>query len=328
MKNTRSKLLAIASLCTALVFTSCDNDEVQDPNESNQGTANFSATDAAVDAENITGVFLKVKGIKVDAVDDANDAELMFNSTQEFNLMTYQNGETYDLGSMDLNAGSYSDISFILDGDNPAYVQYKDNTTSKIDFENSSNEYEVVGEFEITAESQTDLVADVDLRKALVKTSTEGEFMMRSTARLIEANASGTISGTISNYNEMKTDMEEREVEGKTVVFAYTKGSYSEAEKGDPDGLGVKGRFENAVNSAVVAEDGTFTLAFMNEADYEIVVASFEKSKTEPESKEYEFSSLIEAKLEAGASLDVLLEILGVEAQSTTNVSLELNVTS
>ena len=328
MKRTRFNFLTAASIFTVLAFTACDsNDDMEQPNDgSEKGTANISATDAAVDAENITGVFLNVKGISVDGVDDANDAELMFDATQEFNLMAYQNGDTYALGSIDLNAGSYSSINFILDEEMPAYVKYTDNTTADVSINAQEDMYEIVGDFEIMAESQTDLVADIDLRKALVKSSNEGEFMLRSTARLVNANFAGTINGTVENYDEMKAKMENQDVDAKFVVFAYAEGMYNESEQ--EEGSGLNGRFENAINSAVVAEDGSFTIAFMEEADYEIVIGSFTKPEQAPEEESFEFDTLVETELAAGGSVGLILDILGVKANSSTTVSLNFELGS
>ncbi|MEQ8469963.1 MAG: DUF4382 domain-containing protein [Marinoscillum sp.] len=327
MKRTKFSLIAIIGLMTTLIFTSCDQDDEGNkmPDETNEtGTANIQATDAAIDAENVTGVFLSVTGIHVDGDDDSNDTTVMFDATEEFNLMAYQNGETYGLGSIDLGVGSYSDISFILDEEMPGYVAFSDDTSSEIELEGSGNEYEILGAFDIEADSQTDLVADVDLRKALVKTSSEGEFMLRSTARLVEANISGTIEGSIENYEAMKTENDLEGTESKVVVFAYTEGSFDESEK--EDGSGIEGRFENSINSAVVADDGSFTLAFMEESDYEIVVAVFEKDETEPEEEEFEFSELLETELSAGGSLDLILDGLGVTANSSTTVSIKIGL--
>lgn len=329
MKRTKISLIAALGLITTLIFTSCNNegDDMETPDETKStGTANIHATDAAVDAENVTGVFLSVTGVHVDGNDDENDTTVMFSSTEKFNLMAYQNGETYGLGSVDLGVGSYSDISFILDEESPAYVEFKDNSTAEVDVEGDNNEYEIVGDFEIKADAQTDIVADVDLRKALVKTSSEGKFMLRSTARLVEANITGTIQGTVDNYNELKEEKEEQGTEAKLVVFAYAEGSFDESEMEDQDGAGVEGRFENAINSAIVADDGTFTLAFMEESDYEIVVGVYEKSETDPEEKEFDFSEVLETELSAGGSLGLVIDGLGVSANSNTNVSIKLGL--
>ncbi|REE00516.1 DUF4382 domain-containing protein [Marinoscillum furvescens] len=337
MKRTRFNLLAILGMATAITFSACSNDDenVNEPDDqqTERGSANVAMTDAAVDAENVTGVYMSVKGIKADGVDNANDATVMFDATQEVNVMAYQNGETYNFQSLDLKAGSYSGISFILDESKPAYVTFKDNTESEIEIEgnsSASNEYQVMGDFEINADAQTDLVADIDLRKAFKntsETSAEGEYKLRTTARLVKANSAGTIKGSVENYNEMKTKMEEQNKKAKVVVYAYAEGTYEASEQEDADGeAGLKSRFENSVNSAVVAEDGTFTLAFMEDAEYEIVVASFEKSKDAPEEEEYSFSGSLEAKLTADAALNAVLSGLDVQANSSTNVSLYLGL--
>lgn len=327
MKKTKFNLLAVASVVSALAFTSCDNNDDVSNNSGTTGTAHFSATDAAVQGENITGVYLSVKGIVVDGVDDANDAEVMFNSTKTFNLMAYQNGETYGLGSLDLNAGSYSGIKFILDESKRAYVKYEDSSTADLSVE-GGNEYEVVGSFNIVANAATNVVADIDLRKAFKETSSEGSFMLRSTGRLVSAEVTGTIKGSVENYQAMKEQMASEGKEAKIVVFAYAQGTYNALEKEDMDGPGAQGRFENSINSAVVNENGEFTLAFMEESDYEIVLGVFEKGQTEAQEDPYSFSDLIQAKVTAGGNLGFILNGLGVNASSTTNISLDINVGS
>lgn len=334
MKRTRFNLLAILGMATAITFSACSNDDenVNEPDgqQTERGSANVAMTDAAVDAENVTGVYMNVEGIKVDGDDNANDTTIMFDATQEVNVMAYQNGKTYNFQSLDLKAGTYSGISFVLDQTQPAYVTFKDNTQSEIEIEgnsSASNEYKVIGDFEIKSESQTDLVADIDLRKAFKKTSAEGEYKLRTTARLVKANTAGTIQGSVENYNEMKAKMEEQNKKGKVVVFAYAQGTFEASEKEDADGeAGLKSRFENSVNSAVVAEDGSFTLAFMEDAEYEIVVASYEKSKDAPEEEEYEFSGSLETKLTVDAALSAVLSGLDVDANTSTTVKLYLGL--
>lgn len=314
---------------TAVAFTACNQeDDGMDTSDETKatGTANIAATDAAIDAENVTGVYLAVTGFHVDGDDDDNDTTVMLSSTQEFNLMAYQNGDTYDLGSIDLGVGSYSGITFILDEESPAYVEFDDNTTAELDLESDDDEYEIIGDFEIEAESQTDLVADVDLRKAFHETSTEGEFMLRSTARLVRANIAGTIQGSVENFEEMQQEMEENETKAKLVVFAYAEGTFDESEMEDQDGDGVEARFENAVNSAVVTDDGDFTLAFMEESDYEIVVGVFEKDENAPDDEEYDFSEVIQSELSVDGSLDILIDGLGVNANSSTDLSIKLGL--
>lgn len=317
MKRTKLNLLVLVSILSFFILSSCGEDDTGP----NQGTANISATDAAIDAENITGVYLTVKGMKATAVDASNNTTIMLNNSQEFNLMSYQNGSVYDVGSMDLNAGSYESITLILDDTKPAYVKFQDNSQSEIDV---NTEYDVMGNFEIQENAQTDLVADIDLRKAFRETS--GEYQLRATGRLVASQATGIIQGSVENYNDMKADMESRNVEGKLVVYAYEKGSFSESEKTDQDADGPNGRFENAINSGVVAEDGTFTLAFMEASDYDIVVCSYEKSDTAPDEQPFEFTSSVDARLSSGLSLGSFLSGIDVTTQTTTNINVTIGI--
>ncbi len=316
MKRTQLKFLVLSSVLSIFIFSSCND---KDMDGTDQGTANVSATDAAIDAENITGVYLTVKGITAASADASNNTTVMLDNAAEFNLMSYQNGEVFDIGSMGLNVGSYESISLILDETKPGYVKFQDNTEAMLE---AASEYQVSGDFEIQSNAQTDLVADIDLRKAFRKTST-GEYQLRATGRLVASKSTGIIRGTVDNYNEMKADMESRDVDGKLVVYAYQKGSFSQSEENDADGEGPQGRFENAINSSVVAEDGSFTLAFMEEAQYDIVICSYEKAKNAPAEEPYQFSASVDARLNSDLSLGSLLGDIGVTSQTTTN----LNVT-
>lgn len=333
MKNVkfRKPIIQLFSMLTlsAFVLVSCDSgdeDAMATSPDDKQGTAKVAVTDAAIGAENVTGFYLQVEGIKFDGVEDDNDTTVMFKATQEFNLMAYQNGDVFDLADVNLNAGSYSDISLVLSENNGAVVTYNDGSSAEVEIEGDvENEYEIVGNFDIEANMATQIVADIDLRKAFNETSQEGKFMLRSTARLLDARLTGTIEGSIENYQELEGEMDSSQTEAQVIVYAYLKGEFDESEREDPDGNGLQTRFENSVNSAVVAEDGSFTLAFMGEGDYEIVVASFEKSEMEEDEEPFEFSSLFELSLFSQTDLALMLGGIDVKAESETEVKMNLN---
>lgn len=256
--NTLKIKSILVSLALAVGFISCDDNE-----SSNIGKASISITDAALDAENVSSVNLAVSEIRATSNNEVSTI-VTFEEPVEFNLMAYQNGDLFFLGEGDLEAGTYSDIRLIISENADSYIEFQDGTTESITIPSGTTSgYKINGDFTVNAESTTEMVADVDLRKALVLTG-EGTYLLRPTARLVEANVSGTIEGTVEG------SMQPGE---QYVVLAYKKGTYTDTEDDEPiDG---RTRFEGAINSARVSADGSYTLAFMEPDEYELVVVSY-----------------------------------------------------
>lgn len=294
---TKNLSLALAVVLLA-IFTGCNSDsEVE-----SKGKAKVMVTDAAVDAEAVTGVYLSVKEVQAQSNGKLRTVA-RFDNAQEFDVMAYQNGSTYALGEGDIEVGSYEELRLITDGN--SYVSFEDGSTKPLDIPSgTSSGYKIKGAFDIAAESATEIVADIDLRKALVVTG-NGDYKLRPTARLVTASTTGTIKGNVSGSAD------------KLVVFAYAKGSYAASEASEPAEGST--RFEGSVNSAVVS-NGSFTLAFMEEGEYELVVAEYDKDES---TGEYTFKSTTEAELLLNGSL---INLVKVEANAQVNVLLNLNL--
>lgn len=284
MKKLRitSKLLGIA-LLTSLFACGDGNDEV-----ASSGKASIAVTDAAVDAENVSKVMLSVSEVRATSSGETKTVAT-FDTPKEFNLMAYQNGETYFLGEGDLEAGSYSDIRFIISGATDSYIEMKDGSKKDLEIPSGTTSgYKINGTFDVAANSTTEIVADVDLRKALVVTG-NGDFKLRPTARLVVAETAGEIKGTVDGEMNAQT---------RYVVYAYAEGTFSAAEEAEPAEGST--RYEGSVNSAIVAEDGSYTLAFMEEGDYEIIVASY---SNQDDDEDLEFEGRVSSDLMIGGSL-------------------------
>lgn len=297
----------IAALAGSILFSSCnDNDDV----ESN-GRARISVTDATVDAENISGVYLAVSEVQAKS-ESGISTIAKFDEPKEFNVMAYQNGEVFALGDGELAAGIYSELRLILNEEG-SYVTYDDGTTVDMEVPSGTTSgYKVKGDFQISANNETDLVIDIDLRKALVTSGANAEeYKLRPTARLIIAPNTGTITGTVAT-DSISGD--------RIVVYAYAEGSYSVDEANDP--IEGESRFENSVNSAVVAEDGSFTLAFMEEGDYELIFSHYEKDDV---NNTYEFNSIINADLMLDGIL-LLDNKVEVSSDVTTSIIIDLSL--
>jgi hypothetical protein len=304
MKNLKS-LIATLLIVPALIFSSCDDDNASELDGT--GTARLEATDAAVDADNITGVFLSVDEAQFIANGQVRNS-ITFDSPEEFNLMDFQNGSTHFLGEAELQAGAYEEVRLILTSSNQAYVEFADQTKSQINVPSGSTSgYKIKGDFEVLADGTTELVADVDLRKALVKRG-NGEYNLRPTARLITKATVGKIEGNVNDESVQNAD--------KVVVFAYLEGSFNESEMSEPaDG---EARFENAVNSATVDAFGNFTLAFMPEGDYELIVANYSENQIE---NKFDFQTATSVEVTINGNL---MSIFTVSARATTDLFIGL----
>ncbi|MBO6493925.1 MAG: DUF4382 domain-containing protein [Roseivirga sp.] len=303
MKNLKT-LMAALVVTTGLIFTSCDdNDNEMD----GQGSVRVEATDAAVDAQNISGVYLSVEEVQVIANGEVKNT-ITFDQPEEFNLMAYQNGQTKLLGEATVDAGTYDEIRLMLTSNAQAWVEFTDNTTQEIKVPSgSSSGYKIMGDFEVLANGMSEVVLDVDLRKALVKKG-NGEFNLRPTARLVSKAEAGSIQGNV--------DMSDYSDADKVVVYAYLKGTYDDSEAGEPaDG---SSRFEGSVNSAVATSTGNFTLAFMPEGEYEIVVAEYDE---ETLSNETNFEAATKVQVEIGGEL---MSVFNVEARTTLNLLIDI----
>lgn len=303
MKNLKT-LIAALVVTTGLVFTSCDD---KDDEMNSSGSVRVEATDAAVDAQNISGVYLSVEEVEVIANGEVRNT-ITFDSPEEFNLMAFQNGQTKFLGEVDVEAGSYDEIRLILNSTTQAWVEFTDNTTQAIDVPSgSSSGYKIMGDFEVLANGVSEVVLDVDLRKALVQQG-NGDFNLRPTARLISKAEAGSIQGNV--------DMSDMQDADKVVVYAYLEGTFSDSEMNEPaEG---RSRFEGSINSAVASSTGNFTLAFMPEGEYELIVAEYNEETLSNETT-FETATQVEVEIDG-----TVMSTFSVEARTALNLLIDL----
>ena len=151
MNFLRNIFIVTLSLST-IILTSCnDNDSVE------KGSAQVDVTDAAVDAENITGVYLSVSEIHAGS-DGEVKTLVTFDEPITFNVMDYQNGETFDLGEGEIEVGIYDELRLILNDGSPSsasassYIEFENGTTEELVIPSgTSSGYKVKGDFQISA---------------------------------------------------------------------------------------------------------------------------------------------------------------------------------
>lgn len=310
MKNSILNI-GLYALALMTVFTSCSKeDDTQDMGQETYNTE-MAITDAPIDHAEVKAAVVTITGVKVDGKSIEG-----FNTTT-VDLMTLQQGKMKTLGNLDLEAKTYSSISLIMDYQSDAsgnfpgcYVETADGTKHQL--KSSVNEIKINDKVDVLASTANKIVIDFDLRKTIVATTqADDEFDFVTEAelstglRLINNLETGSISGTVSDNSDTSD---------KIVVFAYSAGTYTEAEA---EGQGASQvTFANAVTSAAVdTTTNSFKLNFLKEGNYEVHFASY--SDTDGDGA-FEFNGML--------SVESLTSIQIGNIQIDSNIDIGLNV--
>ena len=311
--NFKSKMFRFAIFSIfALSVASCSKD---DSTSSSMGKVNFEITDAPFDDANVQGVFVTVVAVKVDgkAIDNFSKTTI--------DLAAYQKGNTKVLGSADLQAKTYSNVTLVIDnatdqnGAAPGcYVMTKSNGKKAIASAATTTEILVNGNFKSTADQSSTAVVDFDLRKTIVYDGTSGyKFVtvseMANGVRIVQKSESGIIKGTTSNTAITSSD--------KIVVYAYKKGTFNKAAEMQGQGASFV-EFKNAVSSCAV-DNNAYELHFLEAGDYELHFVSYKDKNSDGKLKiQGEFQTSIVGGL----------NILGLSVTSSTTVTANISLVS
>lgn len=292
--KTRNFFKATILLLSIAFFASCSNDDGTSYGDEKSKT-NFYITDAPTDNTNVKGVIVTVADVKVNGVSIEG-----FTKTT-IDLMQYQNGMTKLLGNLELNTGTYSNITLVLDnqtnasGDAPgSYVLMTNGTVKAI--QSSSNEIDINVSFEVLASSENDIVLDFDVRKAIVESgSNDFKFVSASelsnSVRVVNEASAGEIKGTASDTQNTSD---------RIIVYAYAKGTFNSNTETSAQGSGVM--FANAANSASVNKfTGSYELNFLAKGDYELHFVSYTDADNDGK---LEFNGILDAESATGVNLN------------------------
>ena len=168
---------------------------------------------------------------------------------------------------------------------------------------------------EVVKSATSELVIDVDLRKA-VQSSSSGSYSFVSQSELdasiraIRPEKSGQVEGEFSAGLFADYD--------KVVVYVYEKGSFNqETESQTSNGIA----FKNAVSSSLAVKKGDsyeYTLAFLREGEYEVCMAAYEDQDS---NGAYEFKGFLNASTFLNGSVT---SSVSVDVGLTTSLSLSI----
>lgn len=311
--------LTLVSLL-ALFAVACQNDS--DPEMT--GNLTMKLTDAPADDAEISGVFITVVDVKVDG-----ESYEGFSGRQTIDLTAYQNGQTYVLGGTELDASTYNNLSLVLDldadadGNAPGCYVLKDDG-QKVDLSGSATgtvDLDVARDFTIQANQETELVVDVDLRKAIRyadgddRDEREYRFAPRNelsaSLRAVVATEAGTIRGEFGSNTFSDPD--------RVIVYAYQAGEFDRDQEEQEEDDDV--RFQGAITSSAAVKSGgefSYQLNFVPEGEYELVLVALE----EQENGSFEFEGFLQTDI---ALSGTILSAVEVNANSTT--TFDLNIT-
>ena len=268
MNAFRILLVPILIVLGFALSVSCGDDD--DDDDSGGGSAAFSLymIDAPVDeADEIN---MTVVSVSVNGPDGWTDLAV---TPTRYDLLDLMNNAGVTLAEQDLPEGDYGEIRLVIEceGDEAPEIVIEGETFPLTVPSGCTSGFKLKGEFTVAAGAETVLIMDFDMSKSVHETG-NGKYMLKPVVRFIQADAAGNINGEVTP------------VVPRTLVYAFNAGDFS----GD--------NFEDAVNSTIIRDDGSFTLAALPAGMYDIVVVA----------AGYETTVYVEdVEVEAGADTDL-----------------------
>lgn len=302
--NTKFRALLVLAMLGAAVF-SCEKTETDDL----KGTARIEVTDGPIDDANVKSTFVTIADVKLDGKSVEGFSKVTID------LLAYQKGNTKVLGLTELDAKTYSNITFVLDyekdqnGNAPGcYVEETNGTKHKL--LSSANEITLNYNYLVQAGQQTDLVVDFDLRKAVKRensASDKYDFVtaaeLNTALRVVTKSKASVIKGKCQDVISQSD---------KIVVYAYKKGQFN--RNIEVDGQGQSDiEFSNAIASATVDASGNYELHFLENGEYELVFAGYDKNDSTGQMS-------LKGTLTASATGGLNLGLLTLNVGTTLNV--------
>jgi hypothetical protein len=206
----------------------------------------------------------------------------------------------------------------ILDIENDAsksgpgcYVLKTDGTKDKLEFAGKSQAVITLKpkNFKVEENAATEIIMDFDLRKSIKSSGNDFSFVtsneIETAIRAENRSRTGAIKGKIDNYTA---------AQGNILIYAYKKGTFKASTETKGSGSSDI-TFAKAVTSSKVNADGTFSLSFLEEGNYELHCQK-------PESNGSTIG--LDALLDLNSSTD--LSNVGVNAGVQTSLSLNVKL--
>lgn len=260
--------IAVLGLIITLInFISCKKDDLTQYKKA----VSIEITDAPIDDSNVIAVYVTISAIKLDGkiIDNFNKVTV--------NLKSLQNGKTKLLANSELDLSNYKSITLVLDYENDVNGEFPgayvlDDAGRKQPLRTESNEINI--NYNYAVSNADHLLIDFDLRKAIVRADNDtyifpNHGQLVSAIRLVDKDKLGTLKGNATNLINNS---------GKTIVYVYKAGSYNSDSELNVNENNIE--FGNAVASTVMHGNGDYKVNFLEEGEYIIQFALYEKDKS------------------------------------------------
>jgi len=236
------------------------------------GVLSLNLTDAPlIDEANVSGVYITISRIEYHTSGGGWQTLADFNtSINPINLLEWREGASINLGKFTLPAGKYTQLRFMLDAAEEKEMP-KSNTGCYITIDDvnhtlyvpsgSQTGYKAIGNYEVPINGEVNMTADFDVRKSVTASGDGSYYKLKPTIRLVVTNEAGKIKGTLSNMD---------------VNSSYTVYAYEYVNGNTTWNPSEEDSFGNAVTSGAVHADGNYTLAYLAEGTYDIVIAQYD----------------------------------------------------
>lgn len=245
-----ARLVFISIIAIALVAACSEGGEV---------SVGFALTDAPIsELSGVTAVNVTVSSVSVNesadgaiADNDGSWKTVDISPAITVNLLDLQNGVFEDLGDPLILTGGTQINQIRLGVD---AVEIMEGTVAKTATMPSATGLKIVNAFQIPPSGAVTITIDFDVRKSIV--SNANGYLVKPVLRAVIDNEAGKITGTVPAAAAVVT------------VYAYADGTWAETETTAPDAE--TPAFSNAYTSALVKDDLTYTLAFLEEGTYDL----------------------------------------------------------
>ena len=271
---TRTPLSLLALAMSLVLGSACERDGGNAAGDGDGsggvGRIRVNLTDAALDDPDVQTVYVTVTGITLDGEELPNLTE-----RRTIDISNYTAGRTIQYGNdQPVSAGTYDGLELTLDlgrsesGEAPgAYVVDREGARLPLDYGPATVTIPAAGAFAVTADEVTELILDLDLRRAIGYRDGGGytfgsDGQLARSLRLVEEGRSGAIEGTVVNHAATVASDVAR------VVYAFPRGTVT------ADTLR-RGYFGASVSSARVSPGGRFRLSYLPTGRYELVAVDY-----------------------------------------------------
>lgn len=279
--NTKRLLIPGMLMLSSVFFIQCAKDDDTTPSDGAKGQLTMRITDAPSDDADVKGTFVTISEVKI----DGKTVEGFTKQTIE--ISAYKNGNAKLLYDGEVEAKAHSSVTLVMDyesdasGNSPGcYVLTNNKQKHRLAATSEAKgEISLSKAFVVEENSNTELVIDFDLRRSIVydtnnQNQTDYRFVtyseLNNSVRIMKKENCGYVKGKLT----MSAFLNEN-----VYVFIYKKGQYNASVESTGYGNS-QVFFAKAVTSAKVEQDGSYHLAFIEQGDYEVHIAKYEKDTT------------------------------------------------